>query len=76
MCIVCNDPDQVGGAPTAFAFLGSYAKAQREMRKASAAMLAMSKLDRRYDRAHKQMLRVMHDWNMIEHTREVDTEGE
>ena len=47
------------------------------MKKAASAMLAFSKdgalpeHKKRYDRAHKQMLRVMRDWNMIEHTREI-----
>lgn len=76
MCIVCNCTTSEASFWQADKFLSDYRKAQEAMRAATEAMLAVSQLDiapehrERYDRTHKQMLRVMRDWNKIEQMRE------
>ena len=78
MCIICNLPDPMAQMDTADAFLSYYSQAQFAMAKATESMLAVSRLDlkpedrRRYDRTHKQMKRVLRDWNRIEHRREAN----
>lgn len=82
MCIICNA--SAGDKPLttideASDFLAEFKGAQDAMKAATARMLTLSKTmaipehRKRYDRTHKQMLRVIRDWNNIEHTREQDT---
>lgn len=73
MCIICNTNDD----PSADAFLTAFAAAQRNMKEAAAAMLAVSnvcapKHRDRYDRIHKEMVRQIREWNKLEEKREHD----
>lgn len=73
MCIICNAGED---ALEAHVYLHEHDMARRAMKKAAAAMLAVSKsapdaADRkRYDRTHKKLVRILRDWNSIEHGRE------
>ena len=70
MCVVCNCDD------AGLTFLTHAYGASYEMEKAAAAMLQCSKVvqdeeaSRRYDAAHKKMVRLRREWNRIEHERE------
>ena len=69
-CIVCNC-DNMG-----LDFLSEFSKAQNNMRLASRLMFACSKVaedeetKKRYDKAHKKMVKIIKEWNKIEHERE------
>lgn len=85
MCIICNasaGKDSEVTVDIATEFLQHFKGAQQDMQKAASRMLALSQFvgmpeDRkRYDRTHKQMLRIMKDWNNIEHQREQDEAGD
>ena len=82
MCIIWNltggdDPD--GGMEVADAFLDAFDASRREMKRATDAMLAVSKRaaspeDRkRYDAIHKVMVRQSREWNKLEQKREHDS---
>lgn len=64
MCIVCECGDR------GVAFLTEFARAQHAMQKAARAMHTCAKEQRHYDRTHKQMVRLLREWNNIEHQRE------
>lgn len=72
MCIICNldAADRTTGVEKADEFLGAFAEASAAMKRASAAMLACSKLDRRYDKTHKRMVAMRRAWNSLEEQRE------
>lgn len=81
MCIICNCPPYSSEPNT---FLSAWDLSVIAMRETAAKMLAVSKIAitpehrKRYDATHKQMLRVMHEWNKLEHFREghaPETEG-
>jgi hypothetical protein len=71
MCIVCNCGDDGN------MFLIHFRNAQETIRIASASMKLCAlrnndkKIKRRYDRAHKKMVKLMREWNKIEHMREL-----
>lgn len=73
MCIICNCDGDVG-----FDFLVAFYESQSSMKKAAAAMKAASRAaklpeDRkRYDQVHKRMVKLLREWNSIEHMREDD----
>jgi hypothetical protein len=58
------------------AFLFEFRHAQEHMKKSAAALLDVRALPadkaarKRYDRAHKKMVRLIRDWNRIEQERE------
>jgi len=64
------------GEQAADDFLREFEVARKAMRRAAAQMLACSKLAVvpearvRYDAAHKQMVRLIREWNKLEETRE------
>lgn len=58
------------GLNAADTFLREFGIAQEAMRKATDAILACSRVDENYDRTHKQMVRLLREWNSITHTRE------
>jgi len=66
MCIVCNCED------AGDEFLVEYERARTAMDRAAQAMLACSKIDRRYDRSHKALVKLCREWNKIEHEREAE----
>lgn len=67
---------QIDSVEKATIFLHHFGEAQKQMKLASDAMLAfkatMTDKDaiKRYDRTHKQLVRLSRDWNCIEHHRE------
>lgn len=73
MCIICNTTDP----HSAVDFLTTFSQASGCMKKATAAMLETARSApnpehrRAYDRAHKRMVRLMREWNQIEHEREL-----
>lgn len=75
-CIVCNC-DDVG-----LEFLDKFSEVQKKMKEASVSMLQCSKVAkdigtrRRYDKVHKKMVKILKDWNKIEHERERCTDAE
>lgn len=81
MCIICNasaGKDSEVTVDIANEFLHHFHASQQAMQKAASRMLALSQFvgmpeDRkRYDRTHKQMVRLLKEWNSIEHQREKD----
>jgi hypothetical protein len=76
MCIVCNCGDFGGEFVCAFTAAQSYMKAAADaMLKCSQVAIRLDKQPdyeqrRQYDAAHKQIVRVMREWNKIEHQRE------
>jgi hypothetical protein len=72
MCVVCNCGDE------GYTFLTHAYNVSFEMEKAAAAMLACSEVvedkgaARRYDAAHKKIVRLRREWNRIEHEREAE----
>jgi len=70
MCIVCNC-NSIG-----LTFLSRFSEAQQRMKDASELMLSCSRVakdketKKRYDKAHKKMVRIIKDWNKIEHERD------
>lgn len=75
MCIVCNCDFSISETYGSD-FLSNFNDSQRAMKKAAEGMLICSQnaknleIKRRYDRAYKHMVRVMHDWNRTEELRE------
>lgn len=67
MCIICNLDEDPWLASD---FLNNYMTARAVMQKAADNMLECSKLDSKYDKTHKEMVRLIRAWNQIEHTRE------
>ena len=80
MCIVCNCDG--GGYQHGAAFLSEFERARKAMADSAAAMLRCAEVapdpdDReRYDRTHKQMVRLIRDWNRLEQQREFVPSGE
>lgn len=77
MCIIC-DMTKKGGVDAANEFLTQFSNAQNCMQRATIAMLevrhnANSEDRKRYDRTHKKMVRLLREWNRIEHERGVHT---
>lgn len=74
MCIICNTKDHQTGD----AFLFAFDSSRRAMALSAKAMLACSEdaigaeSRERYARVHKQMVRLIREWNRIEQTREGD----
>jgi len=73
MCIICNMPDFKDDI--ASDFLSEFAAAQKAMKRATDAMLRVSKEAypahrARYDGIHKEMVRQMREWNKLEQQRE------
>lgn len=72
MCIICNAPEAGDD------FLTHFHRASEHMRRAAAAMHKASEetaqlVDQvRYDKTHKAMVRLIRQWNRIEHEREND----
>jgi hypothetical protein len=72
MCIISNLRDSANDIYAVTDFLTAYRNAQVAMDAATKAMLAVTKLDlspedkRRYDRDHKQMKRLMREWNTMD----------
>lgn len=70
MCIVCK----CGDAGEEFLF--EFAKAQSSMKSAGTAMLRCAEsakevnAKRQYSMIHKKMVRILREWNAIEHERE------
>ena len=70
MCIVCNCDNK------GIEFLDHFSQAKKKMKEASVLMLECSKVakdieaKKRYDKAHKKIVRIIKDWNKIEHERE------
>ena len=68
MCIICNAGD-VGDD-----FLSAFESSRSAMRDAAKAMLkvkaAAPQHAAQYDRAHKQMVRLIREWNKVEMLRE------
>lgn len=70
MCIICNCSDDGDE------FLLAFLKAQRAMKEAKDAMLKCSKSSvdktaaKQYDRVHKEMVRLIKEWNRLEEKRE------
>jgi hypothetical protein len=60
------------------AFLCEFARAREHMKKAADALLQVRELPKsepdkkRYDRAHKRVVRLIRDWNRIEQEREAE----
>jgi len=75
MCIICNMTD-IDGVFVADSYLSEHSHAGASMKKAATRMLEVSKIAgtpeqrKRYDRTHKQMVRLLRAWNQIEHDRE------
>jgi len=77
MCIICNlsaASDPWVGVEAADAFLAAFQEARQAMKNAADALLACSKIDRRYDVTHKRMVAVCRDWNRLEEQREAGHE--
>jgi hypothetical protein len=79
MCIICNltkatarFPDTDANIEVAEEFLLAFAAARKAMAEATNAMRNCAQIDRKYDRTHKQMVRLCREWNAIEQTREAD----
>lgn len=70
MCIICNMGDDKAAAAHAAQFLRDFATAQKAMSEAAAALYECAKIDRRYNPTHKAMVRLIREWNALEHTRE------
>lgn len=72
MCIICNINDEL----TASRFLDSFEAARAAMRKSAADMMAVrdsapnKETRKRYDRTHKRMVKIIREWNGVEHERE------
>jgi hypothetical protein len=75
MCIICNVDENT--THEAIGFLHHYGRAQAEMKRAADSLLSVSKtvsdqeIARQYDRTHKRMVRILREWNSLEHSREV-----
>ena len=71
VCILCNCGE------TGDDFLTSFASSRHKMEQAKNAMLACSKVAKdqdqrkRYDHIHKEMVRLIREWNRLEEAREV-----
>jgi len=70
MCIICNMGSDDTAANHALQFLRDFATAQKAMAESAAALHECAKVDRRYDATHKTMVRLIREWNALEHTRE------
>lgn len=75
MCIICNMTTHKGSSD-ASDFVDQFSEASAKMKRATATMLAVSQQTapeyrKQYDRAHKKMVRLLREWNSIEHEREV-----
>lgn len=80
MCIICNlsiatekFPDTHANTEKAEEFLCAFAAARRALAEASDAMLRCAQVERRYDKTHKRMVSLCHEWNSLEQFRESDT---
>jgi hypothetical protein len=71
MCILCN----CGFDGPADEFLGAFEASRRIMKRATEEMGRCARIDRRYDKTHKRMVRLMRDWNRIEQERERPFDG-
>ena len=65
MCIVCRV-----GVELADEFRGAFYRARKEMERARDAMAKAAEVDPDYDRTHKRIVKLLREWNRIEHTRE------
>lgn len=72
MCIVCNC-NYIGSD-----FVDTFVLSQHKMHLAADLMLACSRHPdatpeqrKQYNRTHKQMVRLIKEWNKLEHTREI-----
>jgi len=80
MCIICNctkggsAEEEVANMMKACDFLDSFEVARSSMRRAAGLIHTLSKIDRRYDRTHKRMIRLIRDWNRIEQEREASSQ--
>lgn len=54
-----------------FAFQREYREAQEAMKRAADAMRDCCEFSPRYDGTHKAMVRLIREWNKLEHTREL-----
>lgn len=81
-CIICNvsfGPVMQSNAEKASKFLGTFSYAGNQMKEAASQLLELSKIlkerypeeAKRYDREHKKMVRIIREWNSIEHSREL-----
>lgn len=70
MCIICNMRGDMAATEAASDYLYHQQQAHIHMRKASENMLVCSKVDRKYDKAHKRIVRSIRAWQDIEETRE------
>lgn len=70
MCIICNMGTNDASIAHAEQFLRDFETAQKAMGDAAAALHECAKVDRRYDVTHKAMVRLIREWNLLEHSRE------
>jgi len=76
MCIICAMGNDMAKVDVADALLHEFEGARQAMKAATARMLECSRVApgeqsrRAYDRAHKRMVRLLRQWNAIEHMRE------
>lgn len=73
MCIICNMPAPEG-VFEAEKFLHHFELAGNNMKLAADNLKLCYDLTKRksYDRTHKKMVKLMRDWNRLEHEREID----
>lgn len=77
MCIICNTDDQLNLASN---FLDDFSHASKLMKSAAdrlkgcAAFARTAEKRKAYDASHKKMVRLIREWNRIEHERELPVE--
>ncbi len=71
MCMICNMPDRKS-ADDASAFLAEFIKASASMDRAAKLMKKCHSHSKHkpYDTVHKKMVKLIKDWNRLEHQRE------
>lgn len=75
MCIVCNTDPVSNYSTVGDEFLSLYSHSQYSMKVTTEKMLECSKVAKgqhakRYDSMHKKMVKILREWNNIEHLRE------
>lgn len=70
MCIICNMGDDFASVENASTFLTKFSQAAATMKQAAEALHKCVSVDRKYDATHKSMVRLIAEWNGLEHSRE------
>lgn len=70
MCIICNVTIGQETSELGSEFLNDFETARKAMSKAALTMARCAQIDKRYDRTHKKMIKILRAWNKLEQSRE------